>query len=216
MKKFAIGCGVIVLLLGVAGVVVGYYLYRQVGSAVSQLSELSQIPEIERGISNRRAFTPPPTGDLTREQVERLVRVQTSIRSHLGNSIAKIETRYKALLTQDQSSIRDLPQLISAYRDLASTWVDAKHQQVAALNETGFSLDEYQWVREQAYTALGVPFVEFDITRAMDAVRNGQSPDEITPLKGTVEPGGSPTNRALVEGFRKQLEANIGLAALGL
>ena len=215
MKKFAIGCGVIILLFGVAGAVASYYLYRQIGGAVAQLSEFAQVPDIERGVTNRRAFTPPASGALTREQVERLVRVQGRIREHLGTSITAMESRYKTLLDREQATVRDLPQLIGVYRDLAGTWMEAKRRQVEALNETGFSLEEYRWVREQAYAALGVPFVDVDVSRLIEGINSGQSPEE--PARPEDEESRtSPENEGLVGAFRRQLEENVALAALGL
>src|SRR5690606_10166294 len=114
-----------------------------------------------------------------REQVERLVRVQGRIREHLGTRVAEFESRYKALLDRDQARVRDLPQVIAAYRDLASTWVDAKRQQVQALNDAGFSLDEYRWVRQRTYAALGVPLLDVDVARLIESVQSGESPEAL-------------------------------------
>jgi hypothetical protein len=215
MKKLAIGCGVVILLVGVAGAVASYYLYRQIGGAVAQLSEFAQVPDLERGVTNQQTFTPPASGDLTREQVERLVRVQGLIREHLGTSIAAMESRYKTLLEREQATVRDLPQLIGVYRDLAGTWMEAKRRQVAALNETGFSLDEYRWVRDRAYAALDIPFVDVDVSRLIEGIDSGRPPEEVTRPQ-TGEPDRSPVNEGLVGAFRRQLEENVALAALGL
>jgi len=217
MKKLAIGCGIVVLLFGTAAAVASYYLYRQIGGAVSQLSELAQVPELERSVTNQQAFTPPASGDLTRDQVERLVRVQSLIREHLGASAAAIESRYKALLEREQATMRDLPQLFSAYREIAAIWLEAKRRQVAALNDTGFSLDEYRWVRERAYAALGAPFVDVDVSRLIDGLQRGESAEDlVTPQAQTDSEPSSAANTNLVGAFRRQLEENIALAALGL
>lgn len=216
MKKFAIGCGIVILLLGVAGAGVAYYLYTRIGSTISQFAELSQVPEIERGVRNQTAFAPPSSGTLTEDQVARLVRVQTQVRDHLGARMTELEERYRALAARDNATVFDVPQLLSAYRDLASTWVEAKREQVEALNEVGFSLDEYRWVRDRAYAALGVPFAEIDIARMIDQVRDGQSPTDQPPVRGAAEPSGAPPNIDMVEPFRQALERNVSLAVLGL
>lgn len=215
MKKLAIGCGIIVLLLGVAAAAVSYYVYRQIGTTVAQFAELAQAGEIERGVRNRGPYTAPASGELTRDQVERLVRVQGRVRDHLGARFADLEARHRTLLEKEQADALDLPQILAVYRDLASTWLDAKRRQVEALNEVNFSLDEYRWVRERAYAALGVPFVELDITRLMDEAGSWSDgdPDEEQDAFGADDPG---ANATLVAPFRKRLEENVALASLGL
>ena len=70
MKKLAIGCGVVVLVLGVAGAGVAFYLYRQVSSTISQFAELGQVPDLERSVRNREPFTPPASEELTDSQID--------------------------------------------------------------------------------------------------------------------------------------------------
>ena len=48
MKKLAIGCGTVVLVLGVLVVGVGYYGFLKLRSTVTQFAELGRVPEIER------------------------------------------------------------------------------------------------------------------------------------------------------------------------
>lgn len=139
MKKLAIGCGIVVLLFGVAGAGVTYYLYRQVSSAMAQFAEFAQVPELERSVRNRSAFTPPSTGQITEQQIERLVRVQGSIRARLGERFAELEQRHKTLLAKSDATALDLPELFSLYRGLAATWMDGKRQQIGTFNEAGFS-----------------------------------------------------------------------------
>lgn len=52
----------------------------------------------------------------------------------------EIEHRYRRLLAQDGVTAVDLPELVSAYRDLAGAYLDAKRAQVEALNRAGLSL----------------------------------------------------------------------------
>jgi hypothetical protein len=216
MKKLAIGCGIVVLLFGVAGAGVTYYLYRQVSSVVTQFAEFAQVPELERSVRNRSAFTPPATGQITEQQIERLVRVQGSIRARLGERFAELEQRHKTLLAKNDATALDLPELFSLYRGLAATWMDGKRQQIEALNEAGFSLEEYRWVRERAYTALGLPFMEIDISAIMQDVQQGVTNLEPAALRGALGADGTDPNMSLVERFKKQLEDNLPLAALGL
>jgi hypothetical protein len=214
VKKLLIAVLVVFVLAGVAAAGVGYYVYRQVRSTVAGFAELGQIPEIERAV-RQRGFVPPASSELTESQVTRFMRVQGDVRQRIGERFADFERQYTTLLEKDEATLRDLPAVVAAYRDLAAVWIDAKRTQVEALNAAGFSLEEYRWIRDQAYQALGLPYVDLDLTRLMDAA-SGAGEAAAGQLRGALESAGPEKNRQLVEAFKKQLEENVALASLGL
>ncbi len=217
MKKLAIGCLVVLVVGCVAAAGVGYYFYRQVRSTVSQYAQLSAVPDIEREIRNTSPFAPPPSEEFTEAQLERLVKVQARIRERLGTRVADLDQKYKALMEKKEPTAFDLPKIMAAYADLVSMWVEAKREQVAGLNEVNLSMAEYQWIRDQAYQAIGAPLVEIDISRLVDEVQKGvTNPRDPATLKGAIGPAGPASNQKLVERFKKVLEQNVGLASLGL
>jgi hypothetical protein len=216
VKKLAIGCAVVVMLFALAGALTTYWLYRKVTTTVGQFAELASVPELERQVSNTQPFAPPPSGVLTQPQVDRLLQVQTRVRQRLGERFAEMQEKYRALLDKKEATALDLPELVSAYRDLAATWMDAKRAQVDALNLAGFSLEEYRWVRQQAYAALGIPIVEIDVSRLINDATQGTSAASPGQLGGSMGPSGPEENRALVEGAKKALEENAVLASFGL
>ena len=215
MKKLAIGCLVVVVVAGAAIAGIGYYGYLKVKSTVSQLAELGQVSDIERGVRIKTAFAVPESRELTATQVDRLLQVQTRVRERLGANAAAIERHYKTLLDKKSNDITDLPALLSAYRDMAHALVDAKRAQVEALNDVGLSLDEYRWIRGEAYRALGVPLVDMDIAQIAERTRNGGQPGTVT-LGGAFTGTGPASNLKLVEKFRKALEDYMPLATFGL
>ena len=149
MKKLMIGCAVL-LALGTAGAAgASYFAYRKVTSAFAGFAELGSIPELERSIRKQAPYAPPPSGEPSRAQVERLLEIQQAVRVRLGTRGDEIEHRYQRLLAKDSATVVDLPELVSAYRDLAAAYVDAKRAQVDALNRAGLSLEEYRWTRSQ-------------------------------------------------------------------
>ena len=91
MKKVAIGCLVVFVVVGAAVVGIGYYGYLKVRSTVAQLAELQKVPEIERGIRVKTPFVVPASGELTASQVDRFMKVTTSVRDRLGKDMAAFE-----------------------------------------------------------------------------------------------------------------------------
>jgi hypothetical protein len=216
MKKLLIAVVIVIAVVGVAAVGAGYYVYRQLRSAVSQFAEFGQIAEIERAVRAPSGFVPPASEELTESQVDRFMRVQAQVRGRMGERFAEFEQKYKALSQKEQASLSDVPAVIAGYRDIAALWIDAKRTQVAALNDAGFSLDEYRWVRDQAYRAVGVPFVDLDIAKLIEDARANRAVDAAGQLRGAIGPAGPEANRRLIERFKQQLEANLALASFGL
>ncbi len=215
MKKLAIGCGLALLITGIAAAGIVFYLYRQVSTTMTQLADLGKAADIERDVRNRSTFTPPSSGEMTEAQVEKLVQVQTHVRGRLGEQITTFETKYKALADKKETSLADAPAILNAYRDLAAAWLDAKRAQVEALNTANLSLDEYRWIREQAYRALGQPFMDFDVARFIEDAQHGVT-SKAGEVRGAIGPDGPEANRKLVEKYKKLLEENIALASFGL
>jgi hypothetical protein len=217
MKKLAIGCGLVLVILMIAGAGVGFYVYRKAQALYVQVAQLGQVPEIERSVKVHGAYAPPASGELTKAQIDHLIAVQNAVRQKLGQQFAVMEQKYKALTEKKEATIVDTPTLLAAYRDLAAAWLDAKRAQVAALNQAGLSLEEYRWIRERAYRAVGVPFVDLDVSKIVDQIRSGASASvEPGRIGGSFGPGGPDANRTLVEPFKKQLENNLPLASFGL
>jgi hypothetical protein len=216
MKKLAIGCLVIVVLGGAVLAGVGFYLYRKAQSTIAQFAQLQEVPNIERQVKAQGAFTPPASGELTDAQVERLVRVQTRVRERLGARFAEMEKKYKTLAQKENPTFSDMPEIVAAYRDVTAAWLDAKRSQVEALNETGLSLEEYKWIRDQTYQALGMPFVDFDITKFAEQIKSGSPNVQPGHIRGSIGESGPDANRKLVERFKKTLEDNVSLASFGL
>jgi hypothetical protein len=215
MKKVAIGCLVLVAILALGAAAATYVVYRKVSTTLGEFSALSRVPELERSVRNRAPFVPPPSGELTASQVQRLLRVQQGVRTRLGARAADFEKNYQTLLAKEHATALDAPQILAAYRDLAIGYLDAKKAQVDALNAEAFSLEEYRWVRIEAYTALGVPMIDLDVARMIDDVGHGRPPEEprrVIPLG----PSGPRANQALVAPHRKVLEDNAPLAVFGL
>jgi hypothetical protein len=221
MKKLAIGCGILLVLLLVSGAVASYFIYSKVKSTVAEFAALGEIPAIDRGVRNSADFTPPGSGELTEAQVTRYVKVQGQVRSLLGSRFGEFNAKYAELtrrMDSGQGNAFDAPAVIGAYKDLARTYVDAKKAQVEALNAENFSLGEYRWVRQQAYAAVGMPLMDFDVSKVIEDVTSGRTPQEPQgpSMGGALEPTGPEINKTLVAPHKKLLEDNAALSFFGL
>lgn len=221
MKKVAIGCLIVLVVLGVAGGIGSYLVYRTVkakfGDTIEQFAALRKAPELERQVRNTSDYTAPADGVLSQAQLDRFVAVQTAVRTQMGTKFAELEKRYKALIDKKEADARDLPELISAYKDLAGVWLAGKQAQVEALNAQNFSLSEYKSVRDRAYRAIGMPLMNVDVSEIIDKAMKGQPVEEPKPhFEGSIGPTGPEANQKLVEARKKALEDNAALAIFGL
>lgn len=221
MKKVAIGCGIVLVLLAAVGGVAGWYVYHKVRTTIAGFAELAKVPDIERNVSNTTTFTAPENGELTEAQVTRFVAVQEHVKKTLGEKFAELNTKYKTLserIDKKENNALDLPDLVAAYRDLATTYVEAKRAQVDALNSNGFSRSEYHWVRKQAYLALGLPMMEMDVSAIIEAAKSGgkMDPGQAAPTTLPMGPSGPAKNQELVAPHKKLLEDNAALSFFGL
>jgi hypothetical protein len=215
MKKLAMGCAVLLVVAIIGASAVSYIAYHKVSSTFAGFAELGSLPDLERSVRKQGPYTPPASGEPSPAQIQRLMEVQQAVRTRLGARAEEIERRYHTLLAKDSATVVDAPEIISAYRDLAAAYMDAKRAQVDALNRAGFSMEEYRWTRSRAYAALGVPLMDLDVARIIEDVKEGRQP-AAPAYRMTVDTTGSPAAKKLVEPHRKVLEANAGLAFFGL
>ena len=165
MKKGLIGCLVVGLLLVVVGGGAAYWFVLRpmwhAGSAmVDNAKGLAAAAQAEQSITNKSPFTAPADGRLTPAQVQSLVAVQTAMQAALGTDLETLKAKYDAIEAEQKAKGREanLQEVMGAYSDLSGFVAKAKQAQVAALNQRNMSLEEYNWVRAQAYAAL--PFID--------------------------------------------------------
>jgi len=219
MKKLAIGCGIVLVIAVVAGGIGAYYLLHKAQTMIAGLSELKVVPDLERQVRNTDTFTPPVSGELSADQVARYVAVRELVRQKMGARFKELDAHYKALserINRDQHSALDIPEMLEAYKDLAGLYILGKRAQVEALNARNLSLSEYRWIQQQAYSAIGVPFMDMDVSRAIEDVQAGRSPGQTGHVARDIPGASSDKNKALVEPHRKLLEDNASLSFLGL
>ena len=221
MKKIAIGCGIVLVVVAIAVGVGSWYAIHKVKETFAGFADLAKVPDIEKGVTSTTPFSPPDSGEMTQAQVTRFLAVQDHVKQTLGTRYKELDAKYKALserINKKQDTALDFPEVVAAYRDLASMYVEAKRAQVDALNQNSFSLSEYKWVRKQAYLAVGMPVMDFDVSEVIDAVKSGKNMDTAKQAPATLPmgPSGPEKNKQLVEPHKKVLEDNAPLSFFGL
>ncbi len=221
MKKVAVGCLVALGLVTVVGGVGLYFAYdrfiKPTVEMAGSVKELAKLGEIEKQVRNTDAFEPPQGDELTPEMVSRFVEVQRQMESALGSRMADLKAKYEQLdrsLNQDRRVV-SFGQLAEGLKDLTAVVLQAKNAQVEALNRAGFSVKEYEWVRQRVYAAVGMTAVGLDVQKVAAEARAGD-------VKGFQrrerEPAGDvpERNKTLVAPYEKQLKEWAPLAFFGL
>jgi hypothetical protein len=221
MKKFAIGCLVVLGLVMVVGGIGLYFAYdRLIKPGIemaASVKELARLADVEKQVRNTDPFDAPSGDELTEAMVKRFVEVQQEVQSALGPRMADLKAKYDQLdktLSGEKRSV-SLRELASSLKDLASIVLQAKQAQVEALNRAAFSVREYEWVRQQVYAAIGLAAVGFDMKQVAKDVQAGNTDAFRRPERGPV--GEVPErNKTLVAPYEAQLKDWAPLAFFGL
>jgi hypothetical protein len=111
--------------------------------------------------------------------------------------------------------VPSLPDLVGGLKDLSAVYLDAWRAQVAAMNEAGFSRDEFSWVRLRVYQAAGLDAVRYDardLSRALEQMAKGARLD----VPAVTLPDAPAANRALVRPHLELVRSWLGMAFFGL
>jgi len=217
MKKWVFGCLALFIVVAVAGGFGGYYfIYKPAREYyLATVSQLKVVPDLNAQVANKAAFIPPADGVLTRSSLERFVRAQQMVHTRMGARLKELETKYKSLSGPEGPAKQPSPtEVLSALKDIAGLYVDAKRAQVDALNAEGLSLAEYEWTRGRVYEALGLP-IDTTLQQIIRDVSAGKAPDIESITKGPSVPVPE-KNRELVQPFAKELTEGAPLAFFAL
>lgn len=174
-KKIALGCLVVFLVVVIGGGYWGYTsLVKPVFSNIGSIQHSAQqINDKNNQIRNRSAFAPPQAGELTTGQVNNFVSVQQEMRRGLENVLAEFQEKYEELGQSWERRDPTFREMMNAGGDLLALYSDAKQVQVDAINSAGFSLEEYRFVQQSFYQALGVELFSYNIDQIARAAAEG-------------------------------------------
>ena len=221
VRNVVLGCGVVLLLVSIVAAILLYQFVwkpgRELIASGAEIGErFEEMSRLEEEVEDRSPYTPPADRELSAAQVERFVAVQQAVRTDLGPRWQELEARYED--TDGGAQDPSLPEMIAFWRELGGLASEAKRRQVDALNEQGFSVAEYEWVREQVYLALGMDALAVGLDDVVSAAQEGGfgAMEELARKQEEADQAVPPENRALVQPYREQLEEWAPLAMMGL
>ena len=174
-KKIALGClGVGLLVIAVGGFW-GYnsFIKPMMGNITAIQSSAQEINQKNNEIRNQSSYSKPETGQISEDQVERFVTVQRDIRHGIEELLTEFQEKYDELGQQFEQRDPTFREMMNVGGDLMGLYADAKQVQVDALNEAGFSLEEYRFVQQSFYQALGVELFSYNIDQIAKAAAEG-------------------------------------------
>lgn len=221
MKKLIVGCGLGLLIMGIAAAAAGYYfVYRPARAFMTSVTELGEVADLDHALTNTSTFTAPATGTLAPTQVERFMAVQSAVQGRMGSRFSELKGKYDQLDSEIRTQERTIriTEAVGAYRDLFGLIADARRAQVDALNAQQFSSDEYAWVRRRVFEAAGLSVTGVDFSELVDKARHGdfELPSRQGPTLDTPERGVPAQNRALVAPHVAALKDWVPYAMFGL
>ena len=221
MKKLVFGCAIVLAIALVAFGVAGYYAYRwaqpMLQNTANYLDRAREMSRLGDRVNNKATYVAPASGELTQSQIDRYLAVQARVRDEMGARLKEIDAK-SAEIREKTKDGRQLTftELTSVVSDLAGLYVDARREQVNALNVHKFSDAEYTWVRLRVYEAAGM-----EITSGIDFAKIEQmATDSGVNVKLDTEnipkPQVPEANRKLIKPHLAKLKDGFALAFLGL
>lgn len=213
MKKALLGCaGATLVLFLVAGGAIYYFAKPFVSDYIGGITQLSELAEMNERIENKASYMPPSDEELSNEQVERFLQVQRQMREEMGRRFDELKAKYEHIEQEGRDA--NYREILGAWHDLSDLFLEAKRTQVEALNEQGFSLEEYDWVRTAVYRAAHMEIPRQRLDELVEAARDGE--ERVESAEAYQTDGVPEHNRSLVEPYAEELQENAGLAWFGL
>lgn len=198
MKKFLVGCLIVAFVLVAAGGTAGYFfVIKPAWELAGGVQEFVQeYAELNEEIERQDDFEAPEDASITSEQFQRFLVAQRDMRQAMEGQLEALEQRIDTMKQEikDENREAGIGEMFTAYQGLGDLLIKAKRAQVEALNRYNFSLQEYLYVRNQAYRALGQEVAVASFGDQAPQIRSQQVPDEVVEMV-------SPHREELMEGY---------------
>lgn len=197
------GCGGSFLLtLAVLAALTWFFLLKPARDFVAGW----QMPPAQTQTQPGPAPSANANAPVTRDDVERFVRVRRDVRAALGDSFASAQQLLNDLNNGQNPNVL---QVLTVLRETSQSVGKARSAQSAGLTREGMSRERYAAVRSAVNRALGLPSI--DLGKVAEALQKGQVPDLTTDVQTA-----TPQEKALIAPFSNELKATAAAGLLGL
>jgi hypothetical protein len=159
MPKILVGCLVVIVVIVGGGGIAGYFFvikpaYEFVTDVESFVREYAELNE---QVDRTDRYQPPGDGSITEEQFQRFLVAQRDMRQAMEGRMTELKEKFESMQADIDREEREagIGEIVTAYRGLGDLLLEAKRAQVEALNRYNFSLQEYMYVRNQTFKAIG-------------------------------------------------------------
>ncbi len=198
MPKILVGCLVVLVVLVGGGGIAGYFFvikpaYEFVTDVESFVREYAELNE---QVDRTERYQPPGDGSVTEEQFQRFLVAQRAMRESMEGRMTELKEQFESMQEEIDREDREanIAEIVTAYRGLGELLLEAKRAQVEALNRYNFSLQEYMYVRNQTYRAIGQDVAVAAYGDSAMQERTWQVPDETVEMV-------APHREELLEGY---------------
>lgn len=198
MPKILLGCLIVLALVVVGGGTIGYFMvFKPAYEFASDVGTFStEFSELNEQIAREPRYQPPLEGMLSASQFQRFLAAQRDMLTGMEGRLSELKSQWEEMQAQIDRQERDVNilEMVTAYRDLADLVLEAKRQQVEALQAHDFSLEEYLYVRNTVYRALGEDIAVASFGQQGNPPMARQLPDEVLAMV-------RPHREELMEGY---------------
>src|SRR4051812_22128597 len=127
MKKVLAGCLIVLVIAAIGFGVAAFYAYRlakpMITNASNYMDKAREVARLGDDLKIKTPYTPPANGELTLQQVERFMAVQSRVRSDLGSKWDQIEKKSAELKKKAESTNNKdmtLSEFTSVFSDIAN------------------------------------------------------------------------------------------------
>ena len=221
MKKVLGGCLALVLIAVVALGLALFYGYRaarpMIDNARAMLEQGREMAAMSDRVTNRADYVPPATGELSEDQVQRLLAVHAQVRQALGPRWSELQARATAVEQKAREGGRDLSvtDVGAILTEFGGLLREARRAHVDAMNAQAFSNREYSWVRLRVFEAAGLEVAHgIDWSSLEDLIKKGSDQSGV-PVPPVTLPEVPEKNRELVKPHLAALREWMPLALFG-
>jgi hypothetical protein len=164
-RVIAVLLGLVALVaIGLVGFSLYFYRYSRYSTFFRANSHVAIARALEQRIQNKSEYVPPAGNDVADDQIARFLKVEHRVESTIGPHSGELQQAFEEIERKaGQPGGLTVRPALKSLGGIGSVFNEARQEQVAAMNATGFSRGEFEWVRRRLYAGAGVELSQIDL-----------------------------------------------------